>query len=511
MQNPKDAKAIKIPAPAGANRVLSPKKVVVVGGGIAGLAAATALAERGVKVEIIEAKAQLGGRLRAWPIEVAGTKTTMSRGFHAFFRQYYNLRSLLRRAGKLDEMLTKISDYPVISSLGDKDSFAQIPSSPPFNFMAFVAKSPTFKFSDLLKVDLEAALSLLDVSFPETFRELEAVSAAEFLDQLKFPHRARHLALEVFARSFFAHPSEFSAGELVAMFHSYFLGSAEGLLFDVAAADFDTALWQPLTKYLKELDVQITTAEVEKLEKQAEEEAWKVFLSSGESVSADAVVLAAGPAKTPSIIANSSQVGSKAWRDEVAKIKVAPQFAVLRIWTDAKLNQDRAPFLGTANFQSLDNISLVHLYEQDAKEWAKANDGSVIELHAYALTSEFDNELRTQLLTQLELIYPETKGMNILHEELLVEQDCALPGLGKWDLKPTVASEDPTLKLAGDFVRTELPIALMEKAATTGFMAANQLLSGWAVAGVDLWSTPIEPRQKWPGQMRKIVKKFTKN
>ena len=53
-----------------------------------------------------------------------------------------------------------------------------------------------------------------------------------------WPGRARHLALEVFARSFFADPHDFSAGELVAMFHTYFVGSAEGLLFDVPDDDY---------------------------------------------------------------------------------------------------------------------------------------------------------------------------------------------------------------------------------------------------------------------------------
>src|SRR5689334_11252576 len=73
--------------------------VLVVGGGIAGLTAATGLAERGVDVVVVEREATLGGRVRSWPVaggsasDVAGTTgdgLTMSRGFHAFFRQYYN-------------------------------------------------------------------------------------------------------------------------------------------------------------------------------------------------------------------------------------------------------------------------------------------------------------------------------------------------------------------------------------------------------------------------------------
>ena len=50
----------------------------------------------------------------------------------------------------------------------------------------------------------------------------------------------------MFSRSFFAEPAELSAAELATMFHIYFLGSSEGLIFDVADANFDAALWDPL-------------------------------------------------------------------------------------------------------------------------------------------------------------------------------------------------------------------------------------------------------------------------
>ena len=152
----------------------------------------------------------------------------MSRGFHAFFRQYYNLRSLLRRSDPALERLRAIEDYPLISADGMTDSFARIPRTPPFSFASFVALSPSFTAASLAKVDVSTALELLSVRFPDTFAAYDGESAEAFLDRLRFPPAARHLALEVFARSFFAHPSEFSAGELVAMFHTYFLGLGRG-------------------------------------------------------------------------------------------------------------------------------------------------------------------------------------------------------------------------------------------------------------------------------------------
>ncbi len=217
-----------------------PSPVVVVGGGIAGLAAATGLAERGVPVVLIERETTLGGRVRSWPVTTErGDALTMSRGFHAFFRQYYNLRSLLRRADPALERLVPVDDYPLTLADGPTDSFARIPRTPPLSIAAFVARSPSFPVRALRHVDVGAALGLLDVRFPQTYADYDGVSAADVLDRLRFPDEARHLALEVFARSFFADPRDFSGGELVAMFHTYFTGSAEGLLFDVPADDYD--------------------------------------------------------------------------------------------------------------------------------------------------------------------------------------------------------------------------------------------------------------------------------
>ena len=101
-----DSRRVSHPAPPGlphANALPTTPHVVVVGGGIAGLAAATGLVERGVSVEVIEREPNLGGRVAGWtePLDdgdPAGAELVNNRGFHAFFRQYYNLRALLRRS-----------------------------------------------------------------------------------------------------------------------------------------------------------------------------------------------------------------------------------------------------------------------------------------------------------------------------------------------------------------------------------------------------------------------------
>jgi isorenieratene synthase len=59
--------------------------------------------------------------------------------------------------------------------------------------------------------------------------------------------------------------------------------------------------------------------------------------------------------------------------------------------------------------------------------------------------------------------------------------------------------------LAGDGIRCDFPVALMERAATTGFLAANQLLYIYGVAGHDLWTVPMGSRHRLVALARRLV------
>ncbi|MDN5792487.1 MAG: FAD-dependent oxidoreductase [Brevibacterium aurantiacum] len=494
---PRDRWAENIPAPQGRTRPLRPKQVTVIGGGIAGLAAATILTEHGVKVTLIEKNDHFGGRVGAWPV---AADRTMSRGFHAFFRQYYNLRDLLSRADPELHRLRPVDDYPLTHRRGATDTFASIPRTPPFNLLGFVWQSPTFPLRRLLNVDIPAAVELIDVEFPATYRRYDGESAADFLNRLRFPDEARHLALEVFARSFFADPQDFSAGELIAMFHTYFTGSAEGLLFDVPNDDYDTVLWAPLADYLTELGVTIHSGETVASLKSTSA-GWKVS-TGGHDVHSDAVVLATDPARARELLRGSrnsivrTDPVAHGWLENFDSLTNAPAFAVVRLWLGGPVADHRSAFLGTSGYDLLDNVSVLERFEEGARQWAQSHNGSVLELHAYALDIDADPSeqdkanIVARLLSDLHQVYPETAHLPIVDQELLIEADCALTDTRPWDERPEAATPIPGLVIAGDYVRCNLPVALMERAATTGYMAANHLLASWRVEGTPLWSPP---------------------
>lgn len=503
----RDRNAVLHPATPGSAALSDDRHVVVVGGGIAGLGAAVVLAERGARVTLLEACDQLGGRVRAWPLPAgadAGDRT-MSRGFHAFFRQYYTLRSLLRRVDPTLSHLVPVPDYPLRRGDGLTDSFAALPATPPLNLLTFVLRSPTFPVSALPSVHVPSALELVDASYPASHERYDGESAHDFLDRLRFPEGARHLALEVFARSFFAHPTEFGAGELVGMFHTYFTGSSEGLLFDVPDDDYDTVLWAPLGRYLEGRGARVRTG-VRAEQVSQDGDGWLVH-TGGEALRADAVVLATDPRTTRELVAPlaADDEQRRDWHRRAAAGRNAPPFAVLRLWLDGTVAPEREAFLGTSGYDLLDNVTVLERFEAGAARWSAEHGGSVVELHAYATDPARDPELagdgpggldvaqvRARLLAALHDVYPETRTLGTTHEELLVEDDCGLVGTGPWRDRLTVDTPYPGLVLAGDGLRVDWPIALMERAATTGVLAANQLLAGWGVRGEDIWTVPLD-------------------
>jgi carotenoid phi-ring synthase / carotenoid chi-ring synthase len=79
--------------------------------------------------------------------------------------------------------------------------------------------------------------------------------------------------------------------------------------------------------------------------------------------------------------------------------------------------------------------------------------------------------------TELTGLWPEAAGLRVLHREARVRHDA--PGFppGSDGSRPGVRTGDPTLLLAGDWVRLPFASALMERAATTGVLAANDILT----------------------------------
>jgi len=487
--------AVNHPDPARPRRLAARREVLVAGGGLAGVAAALVLAERGARVTLLEPAPQLGGRVGAWEDKLAdGQRFAMERGFHAFFRQYYNLRALLRRIDPELARLTPVTDYPLLGPDGLVESFAGLPKVPIVNLISLIRRSSTMTLRDALRVDNTLGQAMMAYDPEATYAKYDHMSAREFLDRLGFPPRARQMLFDVFAHSFFNPEAQLSAAELMMMFHFYFIGNPEGIVFDVLDGPFSTRLWDPMQAYLERLGVSLRLGEgLVRLRRDLDGVRWRATTSTGRIIESDAVVLAPHVPGLREIVAASPELGDPTWRAAVAAQDVTSPFAVWRIWLDTPSAPGRSPFVGTTGLGILDNISLYHLFEDESRDWAARTGGSVVELHAYALPSDItEDQIRAEMLAALHVLYPETRHARVLEQRFLLHQDCPAFRPGSASQRLRVVTPEPGLLLAGDFVHTPFPSALMERAVATGMLAANHLLHGWGAAEEPLWS--VVPR-----------------
>jgi len=473
-------------------RVPEPVRAVVVGGGLAGCAAATVLAERGVAVTVLERNDYLGGRAGAWTERFPdGRPFEMERGFHAFFRQYYNLRNLLRRIDPGLHHLTPLLDYPLLGPHGAHESFTGLPRRPPFNVLALIRRTPRLRLHDLLRVNGAAALEMAAYDPATTWRDLDHENARDYLDSLRFPPDARRMLFNVFSHSFFNPEEGLSAADMLMMFHFYFMGNPEGLVFDVLDEPFSLALWHPLRRYLagRGVTFRLRTA-AERVERR--EGGWRVALAgTAEALEAELVVLATEVPALRDLVARSPQLDDPGWRRRVDRLDVTLPFAVWRAYLDRPVRHDRHPFVGTTGLGHVDNISVYERFEGESRRWAMETGGSVVEVHAYGVEERVtEAEIREDFVRQLHELYPETAAAKPLHELFLLRRDCASFAPGTYADRTPVETPFPGLALAGDFVRLPFPTALMERATASGFLAANVLLDRWHVRPEDLLSVP---------------------
>jgi isorenieratene synthase len=448
------------------------------------------LAERGVEVTVLERDSYLGGRAGAWTDHLRdGTQFEMERGFHAFFRQYYNLRQLLRRVDPDLSFLRPTADYPILTPTGN-ESFAGLTHTPLLNVAKLTWRTDTLGLRDLMKVNVTAALEMLRFDGVQTYAGFDQTTAGAYLDSLNFPPLARQRLLHVFAHSCFNPQADMSAAELLQMLHFYFTANHDGLVFDVADRPFSRCIFTPLGALLGQLGANVRTG-VSARALERREADW-VVATDGDEVVADLVVLAADVSTTRDIVAASRGLDDSAWQRQVHSLRVTNAFAVWRVWLDLPVAKNRAGFAGTAGVGPLDNISVYENLEDESRAFAERTGGSVVELHAYALPPETgETALKQQLLNGLHALYPETAGAQIMDERFLLRQDCPAFAPGSRALRPEVRTPFRGLALAGDFVQLPFPSALMERAASAGMLAASTLLDALGVEAEPLWSVAL--------------------
>jgi isorenieratene synthase len=164
-----------------------PKSVVVVGAGLAGLACAYQLCQRGFKVTLLERSPQLGGKIASWSIQVGDETFMMEHGFHGFFPQYYNLNSLVKELNISDNFLS-LESYAVVFRDGkyNPEVFRPNHSAFPWNIVDLAIASPNWLRWGINLTKLEHWQVFREIGgfqIPKSFDRLDGLSVQEWVKQ----------------------------------------------------------------------------------------------------------------------------------------------------------------------------------------------------------------------------------------------------------------------------------------------------------------------------------------
>jgi len=465
------------------------RSVAVLGGGIAGLAAAALLSERNFQVTVYEKNDYLGGKIGSWPVRFQdGFQTQVEHGFHAFFRQYYNLRELLKRIGA-ERYLIPIEDYLISTLEHGNYGFRGIKTTPALNMLS-MAKHKVYKLTDMMKnPESRRLLAFLQFDADKTFEQFDELSFRQFAEQVGLPPQMM-VIFSTFTRAFFAESHLMSMAEMIKSFHFYFLSNDLGLIYDVLRDDFQTTFLDPARAHLERHGARIRTGRAIRALKRL----GRGFAVGGDTF--DYAVLATDVVGTKAISDASEFVRRENPRSfaELSGLKPSQPYSVLRLWLDRGLKQKLPFFIFTDRVKLLDSISLYHNLEDASAAWAEQTGGAVVELHSYAVPDDVPDKsaVRQHLLEELYAYLPELKEAKILYEYHQLRDDFTCFHTGQYRRRPVFDPGIDHLYLAGDWVKLPYPAMLMEAASTSALLSANAILEKEGLQTEPVYSVPLK-------------------
>ncbi|NYF79870.1 hydroxysqualene dehydroxylase HpnE [Granulicella arctica] len=428
--------------------------VIVVGGGLAGMAAAVALAEDGANVSLLERRPEIGGRAYSY-LHPTLEETVDSQ--HVVLGCCTNLLDLCAKAGTSEAI--RWYDELVFLEPGGRRSLMKsgLLPAPSHQTISFL-RAPMLGVRDKLGI----ATGLME--FLRGYPADDTESFATWLKRTRQTDRAiRHFWEPVVVGALndgFERCSTKYAGKV---FHESFLRSPEGGRLGIPSAPLSEFL-SPIAEHATQIGATVKRKSgVERIE-QAGDGQWRVIVD-GEEHRAASVILATNFKEAQRLLHDLP--GAALDFDPF----VAAPITTIHLWYDRDVTAlDHAVLLDT-------RIQWVFAKSR-IRRW-KAEQGSYLELVISASWPELQlgrQEILASALRELELFFPSIRGAKLLKSAVLKEARATYsvtPGLDRF--RPKQQTQYPGLYLAGDWTATEWP-STMEGAVRSGRLAAGTVV-----------------------------------
>lgn len=438
------------------------QSVTIVGAGVAGVAAACALADAGYRVQVLERRPYVGGRASSY--EHPGTGEVIDNCQHILLGCCTSLIDLYRRLGVSDQ----IAWFDRITFLApDGRSSVLSPASLP----APLHTAISFVRSSVLSWKDKAVIARGILSFMLGGEGSDAESFAQWLKRTgQTPRAVDRFWKPVLLSALNEEPDNVSVRYAAKVFREAFLFSAEAGRLGVPRIPLSD-LYGAAHRYIEQRGGVIhLRAGVDSLDWDAAAGEWA--LTSGADVfQSDAVVSALSFESFTKLLPSLPDVPARATlATQLAGFEHSPITSV-HLWFDREITDlDHAALLDTT-MQWMYNAGRL----QPARPQSSSSYLELVVSASRLLTNMQRQQIVDLALRELALFFPQVKQAKLLKSAVVKEVRATYsvrPGLDL--VRPGPVSGWPRLFLAGDWTATGWP-ATMEGAVRSGYLAAEAL------------------------------------
>ncbi len=434
--------------------------VVIVGGGVAGLSAAAALAGAGAKVTLLERRPYIGGR--AYSYDHPALEETID-SQHVVLGCCTNILDLCQRAGMSDTI--RWYDELIFLEPSGQRTLLRSGSLP-----APAHQAISFLRAPMLSLRDKAAIATGLARFLRGYPADDTESFANWLKRSGQTDRAiRHFWEPVVIGALndgFERCSVKYAGKV---FHESFLRSPQAGRLGIPAAPL-SEFFAPIADFAQRQGVTVRLkAGADRIE-QTPDGHWQIH-AGDELHSASAVILASDFKQTRNLLATLPSPATDAARQlEVFEQFIPAPITTVHLWYDRDVTGlDHAVLLDT-------RIQWVFVKSR-IRRWP-VERGCYLELVISASWLELEmgrEAILSSALQEFETFFPAARQAKLLKSSVLKEARATFsvtPGLDRY--RPQQTTPWPGLYIAGDWTATEWP-STMEGAVRSGRLAAGAL------------------------------------
>lgn len=437
---------------------------VVVGGGLAGLSCAVALAERGVKVTVLEAGGRLGGRASSWRDEETGDSVDI--GPHIFHSEYRNMLGFLARLGSAHLITWQPKKVLLLASKPRPLALRHAPLPAPLSLMPSMLRAPGLTARDYLSM---VRTGWRGMRFgEEQVAQLDRVSALDFLREQGVTERMIAWWWRFAAMVVTNVPLERCSAASLMRIHAQ-LSGYRGLHFGFAAVGLGELYTLQATRLIEAAGGRVLAGTAARAVSGGGR-ADGVLLGDGMRLGADVVISALPPQALAPLLPPAWRTGALAQLDW---FEPSP-YICCYLWFERDLKAERF----TSHLWSPGRLNY-DFYDLSQIRHGWAGRPTVIASNiVYSHRAEHmdDAAIVRATLAELAEFAPAARAARLLHARVhRVPMAIPCPLVGFEERRPPQRSPVPGLVLAGDWTATRMPCT-MEGAVKSGLLAAEVVL-----------------------------------